>query len=228
MARTKPGDATVAVGYLRVSTEDQDLGPQAQRASIEAWAAPRGLTVAQWYEDRVSGATPVDGRPGLLRALASLTDHGAGVLIAAKRDRIARDVVVCAMVERMVESAGARVITADGLTADQTPEGALMRTMVDAFASYERSMIALRTKNALAVKRAKGEPLGRAAIGYRYEAGALVVDPGEAALVDRIKGMRSRGLSIRRVAELLNAEGITIRGGRVHENTLARVLRRAA
>ena len=132
------------------------------------------------------------------------------------------------MVERMAESAGARVATADGVTSDQTPEGKLMRNMVDAFASYERALIASRTRAALAVKKAKGEPVGRAAIGWRYQDGKLVVDPAEAALLDRIKAMRARGLSIRRVVELLNAEGVTVRGGRLHETTVASILRRAA
>ncbi len=38
--------------------------------------------------------------------------------------------------------------------------------------------------------------------------------------------VRGRGLSIARVAAVLNAEGVTIRGGRVHPTTLARALRR--
>ena len=43
--------------------------------------------------------------------------------MAAKRDRIARDVVVAATIERLVADAGARVVTADGVSAEQTPEG---------------------------------------------------------------------------------------------------------
>ena len=60
----------MAVAYLRVSTEDQNLGPEAQRAAIERWAAGREVTVAVWFEDRLSGATAVEDRPGLVAALA--------------------------------------------------------------------------------------------------------------------------------------------------------------
>jgi DNA invertase Pin-like site-specific DNA recombinase len=38
MARVRPGDPSVAVAYLRVSTEEQHLGPEAQRAAIERQA----------------------------------------------------------------------------------------------------------------------------------------------------------------------------------------------
>ena len=87
----------VAVAYVRVSKDDQKLGPEAQRASIEAWAAREGVQVAAWCVDQgVCSVTPIDGRPGLVAALAALREHGAGVLVVAKRDRIARDVVLTA------------------------------------------------------------------------------------------------------------------------------------
>lgn len=66
----------------------------------------------------VSGAASVEERPGLVAALAALRVHGAGVLVAAKRDRIARDTVVAAMVERAASKATQGVIE----TAGRSPE----------------------------------------------------------------------------------------------------------
>src|SRR5206468_111147 len=166
-----------------------------------------------------------EDRPALLAALEAVRAHGAGLLVAGKRDRIARDVVVAATVERLAQDAGARVVTADGVSAEDTPEGMLMRTLMDAFASYERALIRSRTRAALAVKRARGERLGGdVPIGYRAEGGRLVADVQEQAVLGRVREMRGRGLSIARVAAVLNAEGLTIRGGRIHPTTLARVL----
>lgn len=225
---TPTSDPAIAVAYLRVSTEDQSLGPEAQRATITAWAARQGVRVAAWFTDRgVGGGKPVEERPELLAALDALRTHGAGLLVAGKRDRIARDVVIAATVERLVLNVGARVVTADGVSADDTPEGMLMRTLMDAFASYERALIRSRTRAALAVKRARGERLGGdLPIGYRAEGGRLVADELEQAVLSRVREMRGRGLSIARVAAVLNAEGVTIRGGRIHPTTISRVLRR--
>jgi DNA invertase Pin-like site-specific DNA recombinase len=104
-----------------------------------------------------------------------------------------------------------------------------MRTLVDAFAAYERALIRARTKAALAVKRARRERVsGRAPLGFRFEGGRLVADQAEGAVLARIREMRARGLSLARVAEILNAEGVRCRGGRWHITTLARALRRAA
>jgi hypothetical protein len=40
--------------------------------------------------------------------------HGAGVLALAKRDRIARNVVIAATIDRAAEAHGARTVAADG------------------------------------------------------------------------------------------------------------------
>ena len=56
-----------------------------------------------------------------MAGLAALRVHGAGVLVAAKRDRIARDVVVAATVE-LARDAESTVVTADGVTVEDTPK----------------------------------------------------------------------------------------------------------
>src|SRR5579859_398299 len=83
--RTTPGNAHTAIGYIRVSKDAQKLGPDAQRASIEAWAAHEGVSVVGWYVDAgVCSVTPMAERPALCAALAGLRAHGAGVLVVAK------------------------------------------------------------------------------------------------------------------------------------------------
>lgn len=228
MAR-KSGDPKVAVAYVRVSTQEQDLGPEAQKAAIGAWANRLGVRVVAYFEDRLSGGTKVEDRPALLNAFGALRSSGAGLLVAAKRDRIARDVVVAATVEQMAREAGARVATADGVAVEDTPEGILMRGLMDLFAQYERAVIRARTRAALAVKRSNGQQYTRRApLGFRFEDGLMVEDPTERNMLARVRAMTSRGFSLARVAGILNAEGARCRGGRWHVTTLARALRRAA
>jgi DNA invertase Pin-like site-specific DNA recombinase len=225
----KAGDPRVAVGYLRVSTQEQDLGPEAQRAAISSWAGRQSVQVVAWYEDRLSGGAKVEDRPAMLQAFGALRTAGAGLLVAAKRDRIARDVVVAATVEQMASEAGAKVVTADGVAVEDTPEGMLLRGLMDLFAQYERAVIRARTRAALAVKRAKGlRYTRRAPLGYRFVNGQLVEDPQERETLARVREMKARGVSTARVASILNAEGLRCRGGRWHVTTIARALRRVA
>lgn len=228
---TKRGDASKAVGLIRVSTDEQHLGPEAQREALERWCAAEGVELVAVHMDLgVSGAAPIDKRPGLLAALADLEAHGAGVLVAAKRDRVARDVMLAAMVERMTERAGAVVVAADGTGNGEGPEAVLMRRMVDAFAEYERGIIAARTRAALAVKKSRRERVGAPAFGYRLadDGVRLVEDADEQEAIRLIRALRAEGETQQRIVDRLNADGVPARGKRWHQTTVSRILRRAA
>src|SRR5579872_1928442 len=160
MRRTPPGNPKLAIAYLRVSTDKQELGPEAQRAAIEAWARREGVGLIDWTEDRLCGETELEDRPGLLVALSALSRHGAGLLLIAKRDRLARDAAVAAFIERAVRKAGACVISADGVGNGETPADQFMRTILDGAAQFERALIRQRTKDAAAAKQGRGERAG--------------------------------------------------------------------
>jgi len=215
--RINQGDSKVAVGYVRVSTDEQSLGPDAQRAAIEKWAQARGVRVAAIFEDHgVSGGAPAEKRPGLLGALAGLREHGAGLLVAAKRDRIARDVVIAAMVEQAACRAGATLTTVDVTNESAGPEGQLMRGIVDLFAAHERGVIRARTCAALAVKRSRGERIGQVPYGYALAADGvhLTENPAEQAIIVQIRALRAAGLSLRAVTAECARRGILSRAGR--------------
>ena len=229
--RRKKGraDPKIVVGYVRVSTDEQALGPEAQRAAIEFWCEAEGATLVAVHDDiGVSGGTPVEKRPGLNLALDAVALHGAGVLLVAKRDRLARDVVVGAVAERLVERLGARVLAADGTGNGDGPEQQLMRHLINAFAEYERMVIGARTKAALRVKKQRGERVGSIPLGYRLadEAGTLEEDPQEQAAITLIQELREDGLSLRAIDKELRKRGFQPRGGhRCHVQSLSNILR---
>lgn len=222
----------IAVAYLRVSTDEQRLGPAAQRAAIEAWAAREGVQIASWHVDAgVSGATAIEDRPALCAALAALREHGAATLIVAKRDRIARDVVIAAMVERAAAASGARLLSADGTGNGDSPADAFMRTVIDGAAAYERGLIRARTKAALAAKRARGERVGEVPYGFRLadDGVQLVADEAEQAVIATIHELHGVGRSQRAIVAELAARGVVSRVGTpIGKTQVLRVLARAS
>jgi len=237
-ARKPAADPTIAIGAVRVSKDEQTLSPEAQRDAMARWCAAHGVTLAAVFEDiDVCGAAPLDERAGLLAALDALPAHGAGLLLVAKRDRLSRDPILTAMVERLAERSGARLVSAAGEgTEDDGPASILMRRIVDAFAEYERALIRARTRDALAVLRKRGVHLGGEALGWRRtdatdEAGHRVVAEvqDEAAAVRRILALRGEGLTLRAIAQTLTDEGFqTKRGGAWFASTVRAVLAREA
>jgi DNA invertase Pin-like site-specific DNA recombinase len=230
--RRRPlGSPRVAVAYVRVSTEDQKLGPDAQRATIEAWAAREGVTVVAWHVDAGgSGGSDLADRPALVAALTDVRASRAGVLVVAKRDRLARDVAIAATVEKATAAAGARVVSADGTANGDTPADAFMRAVIDGAAAYERALIRARTKAALAAKRAKGERAGEVPYGYTADdAGRLTPCPGEQAVLATVRTLRAEGRPLRAIVAELAARGAASRARRPFGLTqVARMVPRAA
>lgn len=222
MKKARPGNPKLAIAYVRVSTDKQHLGPDAQRAAIRDWARQQGVGVVDWFDDTTCGATDLEDRPGLVGAVAALTQQGAGVLVVAKRDRLARDVAVAALIRRSVERAGACVISADGLGNGEDPGEKFLCTVIDGAAQYERALIRQRTKAAAATKRARGMRAGTVPFGYRVAtdgprnaAGRVQVlerDPAEMAVLAEVQAQAGH-LSLRQLVAHLGAMGIVGRTG---------------
>ena len=200
--------------YLRVSTEQQSqsgLGIEAQREMCLNYISKSQVSttvpnISEFLDEGFSGSLELDKRPALLEAISQL-DKG-DVLLIAKRDRIGRDPIVNAMIERAVERKKARLISASGdVKDDNDPSSILMRRMVDAFAEYERLIIGARTKAALQVKKRKGERVGHIPYGFKLcEDGIhLEEDIEEQYNLKLIRRMRSQGMTFRKIAEEMNS-----------------------
>lgn len=232
MSRTKKpvSNPKAAVGYCRVSTSDQGNGLAAQRDAIERWASVHGVEIVAWFLDEgVSGGAQLDERLGLMDALAALRTHNAGKLLCARRDRVARDVSLAAAIEKLCREASATIVTADGIDASDSPEAALVRTILDAMSAYERALIKARTRAALRVKKSRGERVGSIPFGFSANTqGSLVPCAYEQAALFRMRELAATGCSQATICRVLTAEGHPPRGGRWNVTTVSRALRRTA
>jgi DNA invertase Pin-like site-specific DNA recombinase len=151
-----------------------------------------------------------------LSLLLSGRGCGAGVLVVARRDRIARDVVLAVEIERAASRLGARLVSATGEGNGDSPADAFLRTVIDGAAQYERGMIRARTRAALAAKRARRERVGAVPYGFALQDDGvhLLAAPHEQATIARARLLRAAGLSLRAVAAKLASEGRVSRRGR--------------
>lgn len=210
----------LAVAYIRVSTDHQDLGPDAQAESIREWAEKRGVEVVAEFREVVSGKTEIKDRPQMTAALAAIGALDADFLLVAKRDRLARSVVQCGIAEQLVKMMGARLIGVDDPNGDNDgPEAELMRVILDAFAAFERARLAIRVKEALAIKRGRGELIGQLSYGYRLAADekTLVPDEVEHPNVLKILKWHRDGHGLRAICRKCADDKIFSRAGLVFE-----------
>ena len=212
-------------GYIRVSTEDQNLGAEAQAEAITKAAPAPSIA---FYEDRLSGTTEIQKRPGLLSLIGVLA-KGDTVWVM-RRDRIARDAVVAGMIVRLIEKRGARLQSVDGIGNGTDPADALIATVVDAVAQYERALISMRTTAALAVKKKRGEKTGGdVPYGFGEVDGVLYKEESQQERIADMVEMRDSGMSYAGIADFMNNRKFAAPSGlRWYGNTVRRILIRAA
>ncbi len=84
--------------YMRTSSAtnvgaDKDSETR-QRVAIEAFAKRTGVTIVDWfYDPAVSGADPIDARPGFSALLDRLESNGVRTVVVEDASRFARDLV---------------------------------------------------------------------------------------------------------------------------------------
>jgi len=220
--RAKQGNPRRAVGYIRVSTTEQKLGPKAQADALELWVIRQGVElVACFVDSGVSGATPFGERKALLGAVQALQTANAGILVASKRDRLARGVAVVAVIEAEVSKAGACIRTADGASDGTGAGGLLTRGMADLLGAWERETIRERTRAALEIKRIRGERIGGVPYGSAVGADGARLEPleNEQRVIALVRELSAKGMSTRAIVGELADRGIRSRSGKALRQT---------
>ena len=204
------------VAYERVSTARQGasrLGLEAQRNAIDGFAASKGAEVLARFTEVESGKTA--NRPELTAALQLARLTGA-TLVIAKLDRLSRNAAFLLT----LRDSGVRFLAVDMPEANDLTVGIMALV-----AQAEREAISRRTKEALAMAKARGVKLGNpngAAALRRAEKGAEALrravvrnaDRYAADLAEVVADIRAEGVtSLRQMAAALTARGMMTRRG---------------
>lgn len=187
------------IGYVRVSTDKQDIGPEVQIAELQAEAKRMGYDLHIVREDAASAAT-VAKRPLMVQALADMKAGKYHGLMVSKLDRLSRNMEDGTRLLADSQRQGWRIICLDLGVDTATIMGAGMYNMALNFAEIERKFIGKRTKDAMAK------------LGETKHMGRKRQLPAET--VERIKAARASGESMAKIAAALNADGVpTSQGG---------------
>src|SRR5262249_27735640 len=145
-----------AIGYLRVSTQEQGrsgLGLAAQRFDIKAFGAREGFPVKRWYQDIQTGAgkDPLILRPGLATALQE-AKAARCPLIVSRLDRLSRNVhFIAGLMEHKVHFIVAQL----GRDCDE-----FTLHIYASLAEQERKLISERCRASMLVRKLRGKRFG--------------------------------------------------------------------
>jgi len=144
----------------RVSTTKQDETLQIPRC--EEFATRHGWEVVKIYMDEASGRDA--NRPGWKALESDLRRHEFDAIIVTKLDRIMRSLMQLLQIFETFQKYGVMIVTIDqGILDLKSANGRLQVQLLGMLAEWEKELISDRTKEALAMKKAKGIQLGRPA-----------------------------------------------------------------
>jgi len=206
-----------AVGYIRVSTEEQakeGVSLAAQRERIKALCRARAWPLVAVHADEGISGTRED-RPGLDAALADLREDRANVLVAVELSRIARNArqILNLIHDHFRDSQ--QLVLVSGEVDTTTAMGKAICGFSAVLAQLERDLIAERTSQALQHKIEQGLWIGRVPFGFKEGPGGQrqdihtwEVDREGLAAVRQIRRLRKKGVSLRAICQRLNHQGV--------------------
>lgn len=178
--------------YLRVSTQEQKqhgISVDAQEAACRAWTEEHGHRLVGVYNDAgLSARAKYTKRRELLRLLDDVSAGNVELVIFTKLDRWFRNVGDYYQVQAILEAHGVRWRAIQEDYETETASGRFKVNIMLAVAQDEADRTSERIKAAADYKRARGEAVGRPALGYRIEDKHWTIDPetrdGVAAFFD--------------------------------------------
>lgn len=204
-----------AIGYVRVSTEEQakeGVSLEAQEERIRKYAEYKGFELVEVIRDEgKSGGTA--NREGFQKLLARIEANGFDALILFNLDRLSRDMLTLLALERLLDECNVELHTIEGQIDTSTPDGFMNFAMRAFLSEMERRQIKYRTKKALEHKKAKGEVVGQVPYGYRRAGDRLVEDEEEQSIIKKINRMYKLGKSLNAIAKALNDSGYRTKAG---------------
>ncbi len=222
-----------AIGYIRVSSEDQaesGLSLEHQRTRIAAYCVAADVELVAIHEDAGRSAKDMN-RPGLADAMAAIKAGAADALVILKLDRLTRSVRDLGELVSFFDKTGAALVAVQDSINTSTAAGRLVLNVLGSVAQWEREAIGERTAAALAVKRERKEKTG-GTVPYGFElgdGGRLVENPSEQTTLATIRELRAGGRSLNAIARELTARGITSKtGGKWHAKVVAGLVERMA
>ena len=202
--------------YTRKSSEeglDQDFNSlEAQREAGEAYIRSQAHEGWKLLSDRFDDGGFSGGnmdRPALARLMTMIRDGQVDVIVIYKIDRLTRSLTDFARLAETFDKHGVSFVSVTQQFNTTTSMGRLMLNVLLSFAQFEREITGERIRDKIAASKKKGMWMGGPTpIGYDVKDRQLVINQGDAEIIQSIFGLYLEEGSVPALLDRLERDGI--------------------
>ncbi len=183
--------------YIRVSCDKQST--KTQKYEITKYAKDKNIIIDKWIEETISGTKKVEDRK--LGNLLKKMDKG-DTLIISEMSRLSRNLMgIMAILNSSIEKRTNIIAIKENFHLSDNINSKVLAFAFALSAEIERNLISLRTKEAIARKKAEGCKIGRPK-GGRFS--KLIKN------INEIKQLISEGCSKRKIKDMFGVSRSTL------------------
>jgi putative DNA-invertase from lambdoid prophage Rac len=191
------------IGYLRVSTGDQDLA--SQKVGIVDYVRKHELPPIRFVSETIGGGVPASERQ-LGKAVVPQLKKG-DILVVSELSRLGRSVLDILSTLKTLSETGVSVhVVKSGQVLDSSLQSKIFSTVMGLAAEIERDLIRQRTKEGQAKAKAAGKHIGRPRLADDADRRSKLDKHA-----DEIKQLAAKGVNKMNLARVFNCDWLTMR-----------------
>lgn len=206
-----------ALGYIRVSTKMQSekgSSLEVQELKIRDYCRLMDYELEEVFEDRGISGMSVDKRDGYRELVCYMKSNQVDVVVVHSLSRLGRRMRDVIEFMEMLKKQGIKFYSIKESLSNDDKVGGLIVNILSSINEFEVETIRERIKDVKRSKKERGLVYGRLQYGFKRDGDKLIRDENEMQVVKRVKNLRTRGYSWKKIAIRLNEENIKSKEGK--------------
>jgi len=217
------------LGYVRVSSAVQKIKNNSiplQKRKINDYCKLNDFDLVQIYEDDGISGMSINKRMGYKNMISFMKENQIDGIVVWSLSRLGRKMKDVVEFMDYLKKNNIRFYSIKENLSNDDKIGSLIMNILGSINEFEVEVIRERIKDVKRNKKENNEVYGRLMYGYDNVNGKLVINQTERSTIKRIKNLRSRKWSWRRISNKLNEEGILSKeGNKWYDGSLYNVMR---
>ena len=193
------------VGYIRVSTDQQENSVLSQKEMIDNYSKLNGMKVDDYFIDFGISGKETTKRQKYNELIELVIGNKITTIITTSLSRWSRNTLdLLNSIEVIKKHNTDLIVIKENIPSLKTPMGQFFTEILGSVYSLERRLTSERTKDVIRNKKVSGKVYSRTPYGFDKDGNQLVENTYEQKVLRKIRNLRKKGQSYLSISRFLN------------------------